>query len=148
MQDAFGGILNITIVAVFFILVSSILAMTVNYTKAFKMKNYVISTIEQYEGSGCGCTGERTTNTLCISKIKNYASDLGYAPKMTNCNGNGDRPIDGLFCCGKSESSENLSSKQLMYSVTTQVDIDFPLIDKLMGTKALQVHGDTRIITK
>lgn len=138
MQDAFGGILNITIVAVFFILVSSILAMTVNYTKAFRMKNYVIATIEQYEGSGCGC-GTKTTSgsqTSCRAKIAEHAKSLGYSPKNINCDGGS---IDGLFCCSVTDG---------VYSVTTQVDIDFPIIDRVMGMKALQVHGDTRPINK
>lgn len=143
MRDAFGGILNITIVAVFLILVSSILAMTVNYTKAFRMKNYVISTIEQYEGSGCGCV-EGGTQGACVDKIKRHAENLGYGAKTISCDG-GKNSIDGLFCCQKAPNSE---PKRPIYSVSTQVDVDLPLLDKILGGRILQVHGDTRPIIK
>ena len=54
MRDAFGGIVNIVLVAIFLVIVSGILGLVVNYTKAFRMKNTVISAIEQYEGAdGC-----------------------------------------------------------------------------------------------
>ena len=48
MQEAFGGILNIFLILIFLVIVEGILAFTVSYTKAFRMKNYVIATIEQY----------------------------------------------------------------------------------------------------
>ena len=48
MKDAFGGIVNIVLVAIFLVIISGILGLVVNYTKAFRMKNAVISAIEQY----------------------------------------------------------------------------------------------------
>ena len=43
MRDAFGGIFNIFIIVVVLLLIMGILGLTVNYTKAFRMKNYVIT---------------------------------------------------------------------------------------------------------
>jgi hypothetical protein len=51
MRDAFGGLLNIVIIVVFMTLVSGYLAFNVSYAKAFKVKNKIISTIENYNGS-------------------------------------------------------------------------------------------------
>ena len=53
MRDAFGGLMNMVIIIVFLVLVSGYLAFNVNYTKAFRVKNKIITTIEQYEGN-CG----------------------------------------------------------------------------------------------
>ena len=61
MRDAFGGIVNIVLVAIFLVIVSGILGLVVNYTKAFRMKNAVISTIEQYEGAD-SCFTENGNN--------------------------------------------------------------------------------------
>ena len=53
MRDGFGGILNIVFIVIFLLIVEGVLGLVVNYTKAFKMKNNVISMIEQYEAAGC-----------------------------------------------------------------------------------------------
>lgn len=142
MQDAFGGILNITIVAVFMILVSGILAMTVNYTRAFRMKNYVISTIEQYEGSGCGCNDNNSGSigSSCRKKIEGHAKSLGYSPKNITCNAN-QKAVDGFFCCEMKKSG-----KEAVYSVSTQIDIDFPIINRIMSAPFFRVTGDTRSV--
>ena len=50
MRDAFGGLVNIVIIVVFLVLVSGLLAFNVNYTKAYRVKNKIITTLEQYEG--------------------------------------------------------------------------------------------------
>ena len=50
MRDAFGGIVNISMIVVFLVIVSGYLAFNVSYTKAFRVKNKIITTIEQYEG--------------------------------------------------------------------------------------------------
>ena len=43
MRDALGGIVNITIIVVFLVIVSGYLAFNVNYTKAFRVKNKIIT---------------------------------------------------------------------------------------------------------
>ena len=50
MRDAVGGVVNLVIIVVFLVIVSGYLAFNVNYTKAFRVKNKIISTIEEYEG--------------------------------------------------------------------------------------------------
>ena len=46
MRDAIGGVVNITIIVTFLVIVSGYLAFNVNYTKAFRVKNKIITTIE------------------------------------------------------------------------------------------------------
>ena len=45
MRDAFGGIVNISMIVVFLVVVSGYLAFNVTYTKAFRMKNKIITTL-------------------------------------------------------------------------------------------------------
>ena len=142
MKDAFGGIVNIVLVAIFLVIISGILGLIVNYTKAFRMKNTVISTVEEYEGA-CGCFSNTGSNG-CREKIEEKAKSFGYHPTELHC------PSDytegyGLFCYKQVESD---SKNNYIYTVITQVDINIPIINKMMGLSIFQVHGDTRAIKK
>ena len=91
MKDAFGGILNLAFLAVFLLLVMGILGLIVNYTKAFRMKNFTIDYIERYEGS---C---RKGTDACIRAIKEKAQSISYSPTIKNCP-SGFTNMDGYFC--------------------------------------------------
>lgn len=144
MKDAFGGIVNIVLVAIFLVIISGILGLVVNYTKAFRMKNVVISTIEQYEGAS-GCFG-KSSATGCQEKIQEKAKSFGYFPTELNCPvSDGYESAYNLFCYKRVDSD---SGKNYVFTVITQVDIDIPIINKMMGLSIFQVHGDTRAIKK
>lgn len=141
MKDAFGGILNLVFITIFLVIVSGILAMTVNYTKAFRMKNIVISAIEQYDGYGCF---NEKGGTACIDKITEDAKSIGYHPVNVNCP-SGTNPayhqVASFFCYAEKKSG---GSKSKYYTIVTQVDIDIPIVRNIMGLSFFQVHGDTR----
>lgn len=146
MQDAFGGIMNLILITIFLVIVSGVLGFSVNYTKAFKMKNIVISAIEEYEDSGCFKEG-----TECWKKIDREAKNIGYSPSNLNCSGDGEysdfTSYGGLFCATRVET--NSSEKDTVaYRIITQVDIDIPIIRDIMGFSIFQVKGDTRVIQK
>lgn len=142
MQEAFGGIMNIFLIAIFLAIVEAILAFAVCYTKTFRMKNYVISAVEQYEGIGCSGGGITGGMTACRQRIQNYARNLKYSPADLQCHGDGAVNIDGLYCIREIQRDSGRNSIQ--YRVTTQVDIDLPIINKIMGLEFFQVSGDTR----
>lgn len=147
MKDAYGGILNIVFIVAFFLIVEGVLGLIVGYTKAFKMKNIVISTIEEYEASGCFESGG---DTACVSKIKERAGRIGYSPTKLNCSVSDSlENVDNLFCWQAipvSGSKSFSGNRPTSYRVTTQVDITFPLIDKVLGFKFFQISGDTDVI--
>ena len=120
MRDGFGGILNIVFIVIFLLIVEGVLGLVVNYTKAFKMKNNVISMIEQYEAAGCSL----------------------------NCPSGYDSVYD-LFCY-RGEIVKNTgnytSSKPTIYNVVTQVDLTLPLISNILGFSIFQVSGDTEVV--
>ena len=140
MKDAFGGILNLVFIIVFLLLVSGILALTVNYTKAFRMKNFVISAIEQYESYGCFDRASSYGDSSCRQKIKDSAESIGYHPVHLHCSA-GYESTDSYFCY-----KENQSESGKYYTIVTQVNIDIPIINRIMGLDFFQVHGDTRVI--
>ena len=123
MQDAYGGILNLVIIVMFLLIVMGTLGLVVSYTKAFKMKNIVISNFERYEDANC----------------------IAYAPgKSINCH-DLTKSDTGLFCYGMEPSA---NGDGVVYTVITQVDITFPIIDKIAGFRIFQVSGKTRVIKK
>ncbi len=143
MRDAFGGIVNLSIIVIFLVLVCGYLAFNVNYTKAFRVKNYIITSIEQYEGN---CD----PGTTCNQKITEYIKKVGYnAPNFS---------LDGYTCtrgyCYKEfqasgSDSVNEHNQQYYYNVVTQINIDIPIINKIMpGLRIFQVSGNTKLITR
>ena len=148
MRDAFGGIMNIVLIALFLIIVEGILGLTVNYSKAFRMKNYVIATIEQYEGNaGCFTSSSCGGKKCCKERIKQRAKEISYAPTDLNCH-TGYTNVDGLFCYKRlaTENDKYNASEYAAYRIITQVDINIPIINKIMGLEFFQVGGDTRMI--
>lgn len=135
MRDAFGGIVNIFLIAFLLVIIEGILGLVVNYSKAFRMKNVVISSFERYEASGHCEEGSD-----CFEKIVQQAKSIGYSKKNNlNCT-QGFKNVGGYFCYQKS------SNKSGVYTVETQVDINFPIINKIMGLSIFKVRGDTRTI--
>lgn len=152
MQEAFGGILNLVLIALFLVIVEGILAFTVSYTKAFKMKNIVISAIEEYEGSHCiPESSSDNPNSACRQKIREGAERIGYSPTTRiSCPNKSDGyvgdwyVVDDRFCAKESISQ----SGDHIYRIVTQVDINIPIINRIMGLSFFQVSGDTRVVKK
>ena len=142
MRDAFGGIVNLSMIVVFLVLVCGYLAFNVNYTKAFRVKNYIITTIEQYEGN---CDN---TSSACAQKIDDYIKQVGYSAP--------DFELDGYTCqkgyCYKrfdvANEGVDEGQKQFYYRVVTQINIDIPIINKIMPSlRIFQISGNTKLIT-
>ena len=136
MKEAYGGIFNLVFLIVFLVIVMGVLGLTVSYTKAFKMKDRIISVIEEYEGSGC-----ESNDSACMRRIEDEAKALAYSPLSLNCHGMNIGK--NLFCYSVDKFDSN---KRAIYTVVTQVDISFPIIDKIMGFRFFQVSGDTKTI--
>ena len=142
MKDAFGGVINMVFVALFLLIMIGILGLVVSYTKAFKMKNIIITHIENYEASGCF-----TEDTACMNKIKASAEGIGYGSRIKCPEEYGK--IDWLFCYKEiiSTNTENhVSSRPTSYRIITQVDLDLPIISSIFSINFFQVVGDTRVI--
>ncbi len=143
MRDAFGGIVNLSMIVVFLVLVCGYLAFNVNYTKAFRVKNYIITTIEQYEGN---CDN---ASSACAQKIQQYIKQVGYSAP--------DFQLDDYDTChygycikrvDVASEGINEGNQRFYYQVVTQINIDIPIINKIMpGLKIFQISGNTKLIT-
>ena len=145
MRDAFGGLVNIVIIVVFLVLVSGLLAFNVNYTKAYRVKNKIITTLEQSEGV---CSED----SACDNAIVDYMRTLGYSANNFN--------LDGFDCkhgyCIKEISTasetgavDEGNGNKVYFQVYTQINIDIPILNKILpGLRIFQVGGTTQIIIK
>lgn len=155
MRDAIGGLTNVVIIVAFLVIVSGYLAFNVNYTKAFRVKNKIISTVEQYEGycpQGGACDkiivdymkkiGYKTNNNLNLTKY-GYECVNGYCIKETAVYNDKRGPDDVI-----SNIDGDIGSR-VYYNVVTCVVIDIPIINKVLpNLKLFQVSGTTHQIVK
>lgn len=150
MRDAFGGIVNIAIIVTFLVIVSGYLAFNVNYTKAFRVKNKIITTIEQYEGN---CS---MVNGACDQSITNYMREIGYSIE-TGFTLDGYDICRNGYCIKKIDAATDDSESNLIvdendagkvyYKVVTVIYIDIPIINRIMPhLKIFQVTGTTKLI--
>jgi len=162
MRDAFGGLLNIVIIVVFMTLVSGYLAFNVSYAKGLKVKNKIISTIENYNGS---CDFNNAENT-CYKDVLNYEKTIGYQANvnMSQASICSKSSTEGYidcqcnqalgFCWLESQKkvidgvdSTITSIEYKSFRIVTQVYIDLPIINRLLPNLSIfQVTGDTKDI--
>ncbi len=148
MRDAIGGIVNITIIVTFLVIVSGYLAFNVNYARAFRVKNKIITTIEQYEGN-CAVEGG-----ACQQAIKTYMREIGYSTIDFQLAGY-QCPSGMGYCMLEVNADTNTDpsiviesgSNKVYYKVVTVIYIDIPIINKIMPhLKLFQVNGTTKLI--
>lgn len=147
MKDAYGGILNLVFISLFLLITIGVLGLVTTYTKTFKMKNIVISAIEQYEGNCCDQSslsrigGSCANPSACVSKINKEAGRLGYHPANLNCpDGYSDNE---LYCLIKIDEGD-----KYYYNIIVQADVHFPIVSNILGLRMFQVSGDTRYINR
>lgn len=71
MRQSIGATWILQLVIVFMLIFVGFLALSINYTKAFRIKNEVLSIIEKYEGISSGEKGS-------IAIINNYLRHNNY----------------------------------------------------------------------
>lgn len=135
MRDAFGGVFMTNLFLVFIVIYVAFTAVSLNYAKAFRIKNQIIDYIEENEIT------ELTSAKIETSKLKKILSDANY---NQTCNDEG--PIvssDGKtigYCYSGivilKESEETISgtkSKIIKYNVSTYADWDLGTLNKILA---------------
>ncbi len=162
MRDAIGGTLTIQIIIIFLIIVNSYLAFTVNYTKAFRVKNQIISIIEKNEG----------LTDQARKEIEEYMDKVSYsASYMNSCSSLSRDASQGegkewksmthqggaktsIYCyaINKQDATggvdEGTTYAGSYYSVATFVDINIPILKTFFGEIATKfaIKGETKMI--
>lgn len=141
MRDAMGGTVALVIIVIFIVIALGYMAFNVNYTKAFRMKNKIISVYEDYDGK---CLGD------CRSAIKNYAKTIGYSTGNNMSCPNGYYNSDNIYCYKKVESSTSIDDtvddtyKKSYYRIITKINVEIPIINNILDLKIFYITGDTK----
>jgi hypothetical protein len=80
MKEAVSGALIIKIMMIFFVLYIAFLAIAINYSQAFRVKNEIINIIEQYEGLNGKSESEIK---IFLNEIK-YTNEYSIVPVQTD----------------------------------------------------------------
>ena len=145
MRDALGGLVNIVIIVVFMVIVSGYLAFNVNYSKAFRVKNKIISAIEEREG----------LDEKAKKQIEAFEKSIGYNINTPNLSDAGEREANLGFYINKvertaycEEDKDGNLKKKVYYEITTFVSVDIPIIEKIMPYfEFFHVKGATKTIS-
>ena len=149
MRDAIGGSVVIVIIVIFVVLVLSYLAFNVNYTKAFRMKNKIIATYEDFDGK-CDGNIDAPSSKTCKGIIAQYAKDIGYTPANLKCPSGWKR--EGKYYCYKAvtvkqrtaTSSIQDTQDKTYYKIGTIINIDIPIVKNIIPFSMFQITGDTK----
>lgn len=148
MREAFGGSWLLGFVALFIVLFSAYLAVSINYTKAFKAKNKIINIIEQNEGmsKSVGDVRNKTDEELnkgktTEDKIYYYLKQAGFVIDKETVSGR--CPDDTTLYAG-GYCVKGISTREgKYYKVTTFVKIELPVI---WVNITVPVKGETKVI--
>ncbi len=150
MRDAISGAMTLQIIVIFMIIINCYLAFSVNYTKAFRVKNEIRSIIEKNEGLTCSALTQ--INDLMLKT--NYGMNSEFEEW---CESNDYTVADagaGKFCYKYQKvdvtgnSNESSTYKGAYYTVATFVNVDIPLVNNLLpfAGNLFLVKGETALI--
>ena len=128
MREAMGGALLLKLVMIFIVIYVCFLAIAINYSITFRVKNQIINLIEAYEGL-----------ENAEESIENYVNNIGYfrglgtVRRDENCNYAG-------YCIYEIDSERGK-----YYRVVTYVSFDFPVLGQITN---FPVSGETKVIYK
>ena len=141
MREAIGGTWLFGLVITFIVFFASFLAVSVNYSKAFNVKNNVVDLISKYEGNNCNAR----------KKIGTYLSDVGYLV-TGNCgteytpydlNGNKVNNGRGYYCIAKEDTKGATDINKSYYRVVVFFRVDLPIVGNLT---TFRIKGETESI--
>lgn len=143
MRDAYGGIVNIMFIVVFMVVINGYLAFAANYNKAFRVKNKIISLIEQNEG------WDNNKEDL-KEKIQTEMKQVGYAVTDLDISGY-DCDKQWGYCVRQYYTSgpDQGEITKITYKVVTAVNVDIPIIRNVLPKLSVfQVSGTTKAISQ
>ena len=134
MREAVGSTFLFKLMIFFIFFFSFFLAIAVNYSQAFRIKNSVINRLEQLEGY----------NETSEAEISQIITGNGYY-RNVDCTSRGDgvapENTTGVCINGLKTGTNN---EDVYYQVTTYISFNFPIIGNLF---TFPVRGETKIIT-
>ncbi len=122
MRESIGAGSIFSIVVVFIVLFTSYLAISVNYAKTFKIKNHIVTMIENSEGYG-----QNISTRTSGQNIERYLTAEGYTshgrvPCDGNYNGSGDDQFEMVACIGGNNGGSNFGPASVCSNSNASAD--------------------------
>lgn len=150
MKDAVGGISLFNIVIFFVILFTGYVCLSINYSKAYGIKNELLTIIRNHGGV---CTADTGNCYNFKDIVTSYLVDVGYRATGT-CNSRGDRnwvaydrngnvTSDGnaAFCVkGVQDGANSQLDNAVYYKLKVFYQLDLPIISSIFS---FTVTGET-----
>lgn len=152
MRDAIGGAMTLQIILIFLVLVTCILAFSVNYAKAFRLKNAVLDTIEDGQGVSQKVSEQLDETRSNVGygidwKIKDYHCKNGICIQFNEVTDNATR---AKYCGTVKENDTSCTVGS--YSVVTFIYVNVPIMQNILQglqtaqrNGALNISGDTSV---
>lgn len=135
MFDTINGTIKVVIISSVILLISLVASYKINYTKAVKVNDKIISQYEKYSGD-CDLTSQ------CHEEIMEYMKDIGYV--ANNLKRKADFICENGYCHKELEET----TKEKTYEIITQVNINMPIVNKILPyMETFQVLNETKPIT-
>lgn len=152
MKEGIGNTIVLMMVMIFVVFISSYLAFTINYSKAFKVKSKIIDIIEKYNND--------MTDNRIGTEIQTYIDSIGYSVNnimiSENCVKAGYDILEGQTNQGwcykvippRSEANKNKNEAgevRQYVKIKTFISIDIPIINRIFsGVRFFTVEGSTK----
>lgn len=149
MREAIGGTWLFGLVITFIMFFASFLAVSINYSKAFNVKNNVVDLISKYEGN----------NACARKKIGEYLKNDGYlVPGRCPVYNENDNPynyvgynLDGTvansskayYCISQDSVDDTVEVNKKFYRVIVFFKLDLPMFEDITTFK---IKGETESI--
>jgi len=157
MREAIGGTWIFGIVVFFIVLFSGYMAISVNYSKAFRVKNEIINIIEKNLGY-MEASDPRNPNgggpSPVQQEILDYMEHIGYFA-FGNCESDAVRGSEIMLSGGRTrarycirhhcgDNMESTTRPKTFYTVTVFFRVDLPALGNVF---TFPIYGQTRTIS-
>lgn len=148
MREAVGSTFLFNLMIFFIFFFAAFLAIAINYSQAFKVKNQVVSAIEQFEGTSQEAKDEIFRRVGNSRYYRTKSCDCG---ENLNCDPTSPDNANGGVIRNSSMASVNglcvrriQTGDDVYYRVTTYVSFNLPIVGNFF---TIPVKGETKIIT-
>lgn len=147
MREAIGGTWLFGLVITFIVFFASFLAISINYSKAFNVKNNIVDLISKYEGNNCNAREKisnylKNTGYLVLNKCE---SDDGYTYQGYDLKGDPVPPGKKAYYCISKDSTDNDTViDKNFYRVKIFFRLDLPIVGDLF---TFDIKGETESIS-
>lgn len=164
MRDAFGGVFMIRLMIAFVFIFVAFTAISLNYAKAFRVKNYIIDFIEQQEVLSLD-TLFKAGNGKKLKKLDDILNSTNYNKECQNVDSNGKiatEPGEPVAYCyrGVVFTQTDRIDRTIVYSVSTYADWNLGTLNLILAlggqspnsqyviNGSWEINGEARVVKR